>query len=168
MRSTGAAKRSAHAGLFALFAVGAPIALGAAMWIWTINHVTHDLALERHGIRVSATVVADGGDPKNPSEQLSFSLPGGVSANQWSSAVTSQQAPGSSLVVVYLPGYPSTVESTDYLRWWWIGGTVMPLFGTAFTLTGLWMLRFLVRILRNSSPEGHGDVKSSFDQVGSP
>jgi hypothetical protein len=144
-----------HVGLFVLFAVVAPIALGAVMWVWTVDHLTHDLDLERHGIRVSATVIADGGDPKNPSEQLSFPLPDGGSTTQWSSAVSSQQAPGSAVAVVYLSGYPSTVESTDYLRWWWIGGTVMPAFGTVFILTGLWLLRFLVRTLRHGSPEGH-------------
>jgi hypothetical protein len=131
-----------------LFFVSGLFALGVAMWMWAVSHSSHSIDLEQHGIRVLATVVADGSNPKSPSEQLSFPLPDGSTATQWSSTVSSQQTPGSTVAVVYLPGQPSSVESTEYLRWWWIGAAVMPVFGTAFVVAGLWTLRSFARTLR--------------------
>lgn len=121
------------------------------MWIWAVTHLAHGLDLERHGIRVSATVLADGGVPKHPSEQLSFPLPDGTTATEWTSAVSSQQAPGSSVAVIYLPGQPATAESASYLLWWWIAAVMLP-FGTGFLIAGLLILRAFVRILRQGPP----------------
>jgi hypothetical protein len=145
---------SIRAGLLVLTVFRGFLVLGAAMWIWAVSHIAHALDLERHGIRVSATVLADGRDPENPAEQLSLPLPDGTTAIEWTSAVTSQQAPGSPLAVVYLPCRPSTVESAKYLRWWWIAA-VLPPFGTAFFLVGLLILRAFVRTLRQGPADNN-------------
>ncbi len=126
-------------GALVLLGVFGLLTLGAAMWVWAIRHIAHDVGMEQHGIRVSATVLAHGDNPKYPSEQLSFPLPDGTRATEWSSAVDSQQASGSSVAVVYLPGQPATVESTSYLRWWWVA-LIMPVFGTGFLIAGLLLL----------------------------
>ncbi len=134
--------------LLALLLVASLLALGIAMWVWIVAHVTRALDLERHGIRVTATVLADGPDPKQSVEQLSFPLPDGSTATVWTGDVTSRQPPGTTLTAIYLPGRPATVEGADYVGWWWVGAVVMPVFGTAFAAAGLWLLWALVSRVR--------------------
>lgn len=137
----------------AFFAVFLVIALGAAMWSWVVIHVSRDIELERSGVRVTATVLADSwnGGGKSGSEELSFPLPDGSTATQWTGSITSRQTPGSTVAVIYLPGRPSTVEAASYLRWWWVGATVMPIFGTAFVVVGVLGLSALVRKIRSGA-----------------
>jgi hypothetical protein len=75
----------------------------------------------------------------------------GSSATQWTGLITSRQAVGSTLAVVYLPGRPETVEAASYLRWWWVGAIVMPVFGTAFGVAAVLLLAALVRRIREGA-----------------
>ena len=128
----------------ALIAIG----LGAAMWVWIANQAPRDIELERSGIRVTATVLAYSPDSRTGSEELSFQLPDGATATQWTGSVTSRQASGTTLAALYLPGRPDTVEAASYLRWWWVGAVMMPVCGTAFIAAGVWLLVAVVRKLR--------------------
>lgn len=145
--------------LLALLVVVSLLALGVGTWVWIVTHLTRALDLERHGIRVSATVLADGRDPKGRDEQLSFPLPDGSTATAWTAAVAARQPPGATLTAIYLPGRPATVAGADYVGWWWVGAVVLPLFGTAFATAGLWLLWTLVgrsRRQRLAAPPGRG------------
>ncbi|HZP54396.1 DUF3592 domain-containing protein [Actinocrinis sp.] len=127
--------------------------LGAAMWVWTVIHISRDVELERSGVRVTATVLAFSwnGGGKSGSEELSFQLPDGTAATQWTGSITSRQAPGGTLAAVYLPGRPETIEAVSYLRWWWVGAVVMPVLGTAFGVAGVFLLFALVRRIREGA-----------------